>query len=880
MLREDTPRRSPLTLALALGLLLLPPLAAQTRPEETPEPAQLDAAEVPIEKPPEAAQDPLAGEAADEAPAGDEGDHENDLPPIDPLTEEQRLEQYFALWLQEVDLLISREERTFFAKLETPYQKQAFIDRFWRSRDPYPQTARNELRERWERRIHEVKARYGSMDDDRARIYLVHGPPDGGFQVICTKTFIPAEVWYYSRSDEVDFSFALVFFKPRGKGGARLWTPDTIGVNSTLDQAQRCINGDQLTQAISQLRQAGANYYLALRRVIAKPKPRSEEWLATFLSLSTEVPEGAATFPAQVDLHFPGRYQSRTVIQGRLEVPVNAIQAADLGGYRSYDFALTGEVVSGNDLFENFRYKFGFPAEGFATDILPLAFQRFLRPGDYKLILRLEDLNGERFFRYETDLSVPRMEAVFEAPTPTDPEASRLFAEATAAIQSGETSIKLIPPSSELLTGFVRFDTLAIGEEIQKVHFYLDDQRVLTKNRPPYNVEIDLGPFPRLQELKVEAENGEGEIVAEDVFLVNSGGNRFAVQLTEPRRGQQYAESLLARAEVEVPEGRSLERVEFYLDEALVATLYQEPFVQPIQLPKGGQVSYVRTVAYLPDGNSTEDLVFINAPKYLEEVDVQFVELYTSVLDRSGRPVQGLGQGDFKVYEDGQPQQLRRFEKVENLPIHVGVLLDNSGSMRESLDHARVAALKFFQEAITPRDRAAIITFNRVPNLSVKLTNDMRILGGGLAGLTAEGETALYDSLMFGLYYFTGIKGQRALLLLSDGRDEGSRFSFDETLEYARRAGVTIYTIGLASGGGMERWNLQKLADETGGRSFFIPDVSQLSEIYTLIQQDLRSQYLLAYQSSNTTNSTDFRTIELKMSDNAYTPKTISGYYP
>jgi Ca-activated chloride channel family protein len=311
-----------------------------------------------------------------------------------------------------------------------------------------------------------------------------------------------------------------------------------------------------------------------------------------------------------------------------------------------------------------------------------------------------------------------------------------------------------------------------------------------------------------------------------------------------------------------------------------VATLFQEPFAQPIQLPGSGQISYVRAVAYLPDGNSTEDLVFINAPEYLEEVDVQFVELYTSVLDRSGRPVQGLTQEDFDVFEDGVRQKVRRFERVENLPIHVGVLLDNSGSMQGALNHARAAALKFFQEAITPRDRAAIITFNRVPNLSVKLTNDMRILGGGLAGLTAEGETALYDSLMFSLYYFTGIKGQRAILLLSDGRDEASRFTFDETLEYARRAGVTVYTIGLASGAGLERANLQKLADETGGRSFFIRDISQLSEIYTVIQQDLRSQYLLAYQSTNTSKSTDFRAIEIKMPITGHTPRTISGYYP
>ena len=110
-----------------------------------------------------------------------------------------------------------------------------------------------------------------------------------------------------------------------------------------------------------------------------------------------------------------------------------------------------------------------------------------------------------------------------------------------------------------------------------------------------------------------------------------------------------------------------------------------------------------------------------------------------------------------------------------------------------------------------------MITFNDRPNLAVKFTNDLDELAGGLAGLKAERGTALYDSLVFSLYYFNGIKGQRALLLLSDGKDEGSRFSFEETLEYARRAGVTIYTIGLGDDAAHKK--LAKLAEETGGRA-------------------------------------------------------------
>ncbi|MEM8996840.1 MAG: VWA domain-containing protein, partial [Acidobacteriota bacterium] len=371
-----------------------------------------------------------------------------------------------------------------------------------------------------------------------------------------------------------------------------------------------------------------------------------------------------------------------------------------------------------------------------------------------------------------------------------------------------------------------------------------------------------------------------GETVAEDELLVNSGGYRFAVNVVEPRKGKVYRDSLQARVEVDVPDGRSLERLEIFLNETPVATLFQEPFVQPIVLPPGDAVGYVRAVAYLTDGNTTEDLVFINAPGEVEELDVQFVELYTSVLDGQGRPVPNLGRDEIRVIEDGVGQAIRRFEQVRDLPIHVGILLDTSASMVGVLDDVRRAALTFINQAITPRDRASVITFNSFPELKVSLTSDPAALGAGLAGLSAEGRTALYDSVMFSLYYFTGIKGQRSILILSDGKDESSRFDFDQTLEYARRAGITLYTIGLRLGDGGARSKLNRLAEETGGSSYFIRDIDELEAIYTKIQEELRSQLLIAYQSSNAADDGEFRRVEVEVDRPGVRARTISGYYP
>src|SRR5262249_27985101 len=154
-------------------------------------------------------------------------------------------------------------------------------------------------------------------------------------------------------------------------------------------------------------------------------------------------------------------------------------------------------------------------------------------------------------------------------------------------------------------------------------------------------------PVPRTRKLEAAAYDEKGNVLAQDELLINSAGHRFAVHLIEPQRGKRYVNSLLAHADVDVPEEQTVERVEFFLNETLVATAYQPPYVQPIVLPKNGSLSYVRTVAHGVDGSSTEDLVFVNAPEGMERLNIQFVELYASALDKKGRPIEGLAQKDF-----------------------------------------------------------------------------------------------------------------------------------------------------------------------------------------------------------------------------------------
>jgi Ca-activated chloride channel family protein len=819
------------------------------------------------------------------------------------------LPETYRAWLEEVEIILTDEERTTFLALAKDYQRDAFIERFWAVRDTVKRTARNEFRDAWEASLQQAKAMFGGIKDGRTRAMLLNGVPDERVESNCSLILVPTEVWFYGPSQHFREGHVVVLYRKWAAGPFRLWEPDEgidvlfsgesgpLGDQHSLSEIaspgdKGCGEDEHARRILAGIQwvlSEAADWIYVQKMIDQPPKPPGAEWVSAFNSYSTDVPAGAPPLPAKLDLAFPGRMQSRTVVQGVVTVPPGAAAQARLGEARSYNLLLNGEVLAGGELLDSFRYKFDLPAPDApaAPEAIPLVFERPLRPGDYTLIVKLEDVNSGRFYREERPLSVPLMATaarVTSAPrTPEEAEAARVLAEADAALRSGETTIKLVPPLGELRAGMQRFDTLTTGPGIDRVTFALDGKAVLTKRSLPFSVELDLGTVPRTRTLAVAAYDAQGNTLASDEIQVNATGNRFRVHLIEPQKGKRYESSLLAHAEVDVPEEETLERVEIYLDEARVATLYQPPWVHPVVLPKATGLAYVRAVAYLADGSSTESLVFVNAPEEMAQINVDFVELYATVLDRQGHPVtplvmDALAARDFAVSEDGARQQIVRCEPVSDLPIHAAVAIDISASMAPHLEKVQNAALQFLQGMMRPKDRAEVITFNDHPAQVVKFTRDLKTLAGGLAGLKAERGTSLYDSLIFSFYTFNGLKGRRALLLLSDGRDEGSRFGFEEALDFARRAGVTVYSIGL--GDEVDKRKLTRIAQETGGRAFFPRKAEELAAIYAGIEAELRSQVLIAYQSTSTRNDPGFRVVDLKVNRPGVEVKTIRGYYP
>lgn len=450
----------------------------------------------------------------------------------------------------------------------------------------------------------------------------------------------------------------------------------------------------------------------------------------------------------------------------------------------------------------------------------------------------------------------------------------------SAGLAAVDHSVRLLQPPEGLHVGGLRVGAVVEGPDVARVRFLLDGREVFTKVRPPYGVSLDLGSGPRPHEVVAIALDQAGNELARDRLQINTGPFRFAVRLISPVSGRSYAGGLKARAEVVLPIGEPLERLEFHLAEEVAAVVTEPPFDAKLELPSA-EPTYVRAVAHLADGSTAEDLVAINADRDSDRLDISFVELYASVLDRRRKPVDGLAAETFRVSENGEPQAVRRFERVLDRPVHLGILLDTSQSMVEELRESRRAAMDFFERMIRPQDRATVIVFADEPEVRVPFSSDLERLAAGLEGLEAAGETTLYDSLAFSLYYFGGLQGKRAMVLLTDGADSQSRFDLAEVIEYAQRLGVALYPIGLRAGSRdfQAESVLRRIAAETGGSAFFIQRAAELEHAYERIEAELRSQYLLGYQSTSTTPG-QFRRVEVEVAEPGLTARTIPGYYP
>ncbi len=282
--------------------------------------------------------------------------------------------------------------------------------------------------------------------------------------------------------------------------------------------------------------------------------------------------------------------------------------------------------------------------------------------------------------------------------------------------------------------------------------------------------------------------------------------------------------------------------------------------------------------------------------EYTINVDVNMVVIHATVLDKRGRMVNGLKENDFKVFEDGVPQKLSVFSHAD-IPVTMGIVIDDSGSMREKRQAVNAAAITFVKTS-NPQDQVFVVNFNDVYYLDTPgdFAANMEDLKSALDKIDSRGGTALYDAVYASLDHLKlGNRDKKVLLVITDGEDNASRYTFDELVKYAQKSNAVIYTIGLLGseepgglfkvhGGGPRRAAkfLKLLAEATGGQTYFPKSLDEVEGTCTQIAHDIRDQYTLAYYPTNAKKDGTFRNLRVEAYSNGRNKlvvRTKPGYY-
>lgn len=299
------------------------------------------------------------------------------------------------------------------------------------------------------------------------------------------------------------------------------------------------------------------------------------------------------------------------------------------------------------------------------------------------------------------------------------------------------------------------------------------------------------------------------------------------------------------------------------------------PAAQPTPAPAKPADGTSTSAAKAPTSASAKgdggDIDTSNAVETIKH-DVNRVNVIFTVTDKHGKFVKDLQQNDFRVIDDSKPvTNIEGFSRETNLPLRVGLLIDASNSIRERFTFEQEAAIEFLSSIIRPRsDQAFVLGFDTTPEITADFTDNSEKLARGVRMLRPGGGTALWDAI----YYAcrdklqkagAGSTVRRAIILLSDGDDNQSRVTREEAIEMAQRAEVIIYAISTNVSGVKLRGDkyMERVAEATGGRAFFPFKIQDVANAFTEIQDELRSQYSLAYKPADLRTDGKYHSIDI-----------------
>jgi len=265
--------------------------------------------------------------------------------------------------------------------------------------------------------------------------------------------------------------------------------------------------------------------------------------------------------------------------------------------------------------------------------------------------------------------------------------------------------------------------------------------------------------------------------------------------------------------------------------------------------------------------------------------DTRLVVLPISVADKNGKLVTDLKQSSFKVFENGIEQPIKIFKR-EDVPISLGIIIDNSGSMKEKRQKVEIASLDMVK-ASNPQDEVFIVNFNDQPWLDVPMTSDIKAMQEGIARIDSRGGTAMRDAISGGIDYLKkeGKRQKKVLLVITDGNDNASTINLERLVNRSQQNEILIFSIGLLNEEERHEAKIAKraldtLSRETGGLAFYPKGVADVDQIALQVAHEIRNQYTLAYSPTSPEMDGSFRQIKVTVNGPGHPlVRTRTGYY-
>ena len=594
--------------------------------------------------------------------------------------------------------------------------------------------------------------------------------------------------------------------------------------------------------------------------------------LAALLLMLVVSPAGAAEEPpAQSDLKITletlGDSDQGVVVRIKFEYAVPDDLPAGV------PLVITGSMLRGTEVLKNYRIQI------LPDQREPLSTIQTFAEGDItveaRLMVPLEETTPVIISKASKTFPIKKTGKVYVATAADGAEA--VLAEGVMADSVG--AVKIRAPRRDVAPNLFIVD-VAVKPPVKRVEFWVDGKKILARSSPPYRAELDLGSLPKRVEVRAVGYDDKGRYVDADAFVVNERETQLEVKITRTETPDGVSHFKLS---VQNPRNARIQSVVLYAGQRKIAAWNAPPYAISIPKSQLEGVEFVRASVIDDTNYEAADLVFLSGDRFIEEIQVHLVELPVTVTDQAGNPVVDLKQSNFTVLENGKKQEISSFNFATNLPLSLGLLLDHSGSMVPRIAAAKTAAEKFFRSILKKGDRAFFAPFAFDAKNIAPFVTEASLLESQIASSPeAAGGTSLWDAIVTGLYRFRTIQGRKALVIISDGEDTTSRLPYEDMLKYARASRVPLYFIGIGLGfsdvAGTSK--MKALAAETGAVAYFIKDVKQLDATYKLLEQDLRSQYLISYQTQSDKKDEAYRTIEVKVDKPNAKVRTIRGFIP